>query len=207
MIMGAWGLGRKRLPYDAEVEYLQSAGYQYIDTGIKGTLDTDIYVDAIATQADNAIPLGVGKDGGSPRIMCFMFWTCSDFFSADGSGGRACYNAEMAYVNSHYEFIANKNTRIVKRNGVVLNQNNNAASQEFTTSKNIWLFNSSSQTVGRGVRLVHVTIRNGATMVRDFIPVRFTNEQGQSEGAMYDRVSGQLFRNQGTGSFAFGPDK
>ena len=43
--------------------------------------------------------------------------------------------------------------------------------------------------------------------VRDFIPVRFTNELGQSEGAMYDRVSGQLFRNAGTGSFVIGPDK
>lgn len=41
----------------------------------------------------------------------------------------------------------------------------------------------------------------------DFIPVRFTNELGQSEGAMYDRVSGEFFRNSGTGSFVIGPDK
>ena len=41
----------------------------------------------------------------------------------------------------------------------------------------------------------------------DFISVRFTNELGQSEGAMYDKVSGQLFRNQGTGAFTIGPDK
>ena len=41
----------------------------------------------------------------------------------------------------------------------------------------------------------------------DLIPVRFTNELGQSEGAMYDRVSGQLFRNAGTGDFIIGPDK
>ena len=44
-------------------------------------------------------------------------------------------------------------------------------------------------------------------IARDFIPVRFTNEQGVSEGAMYDRVSGQLFRNSGTGAFTVGPDK
>lgn len=41
----------------------------------------------------------------------------------------------------------------------------------------------------------------------DMIPVRFTNENGISEGAMYDRVSGQLFRNAGTGAFVIGPDK
>lgn len=41
----------------------------------------------------------------------------------------------------------------------------------------------------------------------DAIPVRFTNENGVSEGAMYDRVSGQLFSNAGTGEFIVGPDK
>ena len=43
-------------------------------------------------------------------------------------------------------------------------------------------------------------------LVGDFIPVRFTNEQEVSEGAMYDKVSKQLFRNQGTGTFVIGPD-
>lgn len=42
--------------------------------------------------------------------------------------------------------------------------------------------------------------------LRDFIPVRFTNENGIREGAMYDLVSGELFRNQGKGSFGIGPD-
>ena len=50
------------------------------------------------------------------------------------------------------------------------------------------------------------TIEEGGVLVRDFIPVRFTNEQGVSEGAMYDRVSGQLFRNSGTGVFIVGTD-
>ena len=49
---------------------------------------------------------------------------------------------------------------------------------------------------------------DNVVLVRDFIPVRFTNELGQSEGAMYDRVSGELepFRNKGTGAFLWGPD-
>ena len=36
----------------------------------------------------------------------------------------------------------------------------------------------------------------------DFIPVRVG-----SIGYMYDRVSGQLFGNSGTGAFIIGPDK
>jgi hypothetical protein len=39
-------------------------------------------------------------------------------------------------------------------------------------------------------------------LVRDFIPVRVGNV-----GYMYDKVSGQLFGNSGTGNFILGPDK
>ena len=46
-----------------------------------------------------------------------------------------------------------------------------------------------------------------STTLRDFIPVRLTNDNGKSEGVMYDKVSGQLFRNAGTGAFIIGPDK
>ena len=42
--------------------------------------------------------------------------------------------------------------------------------------------------------------RNGE-LVRDLIPVRVSNV-----GYMYDKVSGQLFSNDGTGNFVIGPD-
>ena len=38
--------------------------------------------------------------------------------------------------------------------------------------------------------------------IRDFIPVRVG-----STGYLYDKVSGQLFGNAGTGDFVLGPDK
>ena len=58
------------------------------------------------------------------------------------------------------------------------------------------------------------------TPLRDFIPVRFTNEHGVLEGAMYDRVNPTvgmnpdgsprtdgLYLNRGTGAFVIGQDK
>lgn len=44
-------------------------------------------------------------------------------------------------------------------------------------------------------------------VIYDFVPVRFLNEDNRWEGAMYDNVNGELFRNQGTGMFVIGPDK
>jgi hypothetical protein len=43
---------------------------------------------------------------------------------------------------------------------------------------------------------------DGTTLLRDFIPVR-----KNGVGYLYDRVSGELFGNAGTGDFVLGPDK
>ena len=47
---------------------------------------------------------------------------------------------------------------------------------------------------------------NGITLVRDFIPVR-VGSGSSAVGYLYDRVSGELFGNAGTGEFLIGPDK
>lgn len=57
-----------------------------------------------------------------------------------------------------------------------------------------------------GFRLGAMSCLLSGTMLFDIIPVRFTNELGEPEGAMYDKVSGQLFRNAGTDKFLVGAD-
>ena len=52
------------------------------------------------------------------------------------------------------------------------------------------------------MRLYGAKIYLNNALVRDYIPVR----KGQV-GYMYDKVSGQLFGNSGTGNFILGPDK
>ena len=70
-------------------------------------------------------------------------------------------------------------------------------------------YNTSSGIVNcQSCQIGKCTLYSGDVVVYDFQPVLFTNELGQSEGAMYDRVSGELdpFRNRGTGAFLWGPD-
>ena len=51
-------------------------------------------------------------------------------------------------------------------------------------------------------RIYSCRIRVGGVIIRDYIPVR----KG-TVGYLYDRVTGELFGNAGTGDFALGPDK
>ena len=52
------------------------------------------------------------------------------------------------------------------------------------------------------MRIYSWSVREGNALVRDFIPVR----KG-TVGYLYDRVSGKLFGNAGTGDFVVGLDK
>jgi hypothetical protein len=69
----------------------------------------------------------------------------------------------------------------------------------------IWLFgrNSDNPLYKRmiSIKISASQIWQDDTLVLDLIPVRKGNV-----GYMYDRVSGQLFGNQGTGEFVLGPD-
>ena len=79
----------------------------------------------------------------------------------------------------------------------------------FSATIPIYLFAGSGSAGPSKCRISSFDITDIATETKllDIVPVRFTNELNQSEGAMYDRVSGQLFRNAGTGAFTIGPDK
>lgn len=91
--------------------------------------------------------------------------------------------------------------------------------ESFTSSKTLYLFaiNFTPPTPGK-CRLYNFLLSSNGQLLRDMIPVRFTNENGVSEGAMYDRrgIGGMnpdgsartdgLYRNIGTGEFTLGPD-
>lgn len=47
-------MSEKKLPYDAEIEYLQSSGTQYIDTGVKVTSDPRAIVELMQVTAEDS---------------------------------------------------------------------------------------------------------------------------------------------------------
>ena len=57
-----------------------------------------------------------------------------------------------------------------------------------------------------GARCRSLYIGTSSEALFDGIAVRFVNELGEDEGALYDFVSGKLFRNSGSGKLVFGGD-
>jgi len=189
------------LPYDAEIEFLQSSGTQYIDTGIKVTSNPKAVVELMqVTSQDsdywgNSFPSAyVNTDG--------MF--SAHFFY----GGIAAWR----YGNKRYDAGAswrvglNKKFKIETGRMLILNDGEQGydMGNDFVYSpdqKNIDIFRS-RETSYSSWKLYTFKLFDAGELVRDYIPVRIG-----TTGYLYDKVSGELFANAGTGAFILGPDK
>lgn len=190
---------RKRLPYDAEIEYLESTGTQYIDTGVNADSKIGYQLTAQATQSTvqrmGAIVL-------SPSVIRHHI----SVPEAD------TYNNLVGFgfnVNVYSGGIMDANVHIFTMSavrGVCLVDNVQLASfqaQSFDCGMNWLAFarNSDQGITGASMRIMALILTYNEVWVRDFIPVRKGNV-----GYMYDKISKKLFGNKGTGDFLLGPD-
>ena len=208
---GAWSPSGTPLPYDAEVEYLESTGTQWVDTGIYAV--NNIIVEGSVITVDytaiNTPRMIIGTDyTGSGwtfvirqpydarknclQVMFGGWWTTSP-----------TYESLVAGVLTSFRY--DREGRIFVVNGNIART---SSPSDFSQHK-ILIGKNMNQGFGElpSLKTAHIKIHIGDNPVRDFISVRFTNENGEAEGAMFDKVSGQLYRNQGTGAFVIGPDK
>ena len=189
-------------PYDAEVEYLESTGIQYIDTGIIPTSEYKYEV-TVSKTADNTaevVPLGswnawqnamFGSDIKNSTVGIYILW---------GGGSHQTNIITNDWITLYGERGLSKATLI--STGEVLASKNFAGN--FTCNQSAYLFalNQNGSIKYKGsCKISRAKIWNGDTLVRNFIPVRV----GQI-GYMYDKVSGKLFGNKGTGNFILGQD-
>ena len=197
---------KPRLPYDAEVEYLESTGTQWIDTGV---IPNQSSVSEIKCQTDTptAKPgffFAGARKAGLNNSYTYQKTTTGFFYSEFGLDNYC----ELAQADAMWHVFR------IEPPYIFMDGNrktyNNPTQSAFTTPHN-FILHGCWQDAGGNVlgnkKIAYFKFSQGGVLVRDMISVRFTNEHGQSEGAMYDRVSGQLFRNAGTGAFLYGADK
>ena len=194
----AWS--RKALPYDADVEYIESTGTQYIDTGVIPDINTKISVTAAVTATTEQF---MGAIDAKKNRFHFSFYSGELFRGCVGQNQTGMGYADQLV----HTFTIDAPNNTVSEDGTSYS----FVMSGLIPSVSIWLFarNSDDKIYIRRIkiRIYSCQIYQNGILVRDLIPVRFTNESGESEGTMYDRVSGKLFRNVGTGAFVIGPDK
>lgn len=184
-----------------QVEYIESDGTQYIDTGYKANQDTRVVFDAYILQTTTT---ATGLFG------------CRQ---AMGSNGFYIYeqNGDLGEYNDGYGSLFTRDIPLSASARHIIDKNKNKtyidetiahtyAAQTFTAPVTLTLFAiQQSNGVDERMsvcRLYSCVIYDNGTIVRYYIPC--TNASGIA--GLYDTVSGVFYTNAGTGSFTAGAD-
>ena len=203
-------MGGSAKPYDAEVEWIgtDNGSGCYIDTGVYGTesLHTQLHIMLTNTiTAAQQFRIGFVQEGYNRYSITwngsFDIYPSSGTFYKNFRRVTPVYNQEivMYHYSRYFEMFMNGNRYVLDIGNI----------QPYRTNGSIYLFgidnyydNTAHLNPAVGHRIIKCIFTENNNILRDFIPVR-----KNGIGYMYDKVSGQLFGNAGTGQFIIGPDK
>lgn len=180
-----------RLPEGyAEVQYIQSSGTQYVDTGFKPKQDSRVLIKLSTSETgshtvfgadidwvDNGFALGVGfthygKETGTISGL------------NNGSPHEVDFNKNIISMDGSTVLTMGASTFSVPHNLAFFANNRAGGIQEKTT-----------------MALYYCRIYDGNTIIRDYIPCK---NAGGAVG-LYDLIGQKFYGNAGTGSFTAGP--
>lgn len=190
-------------PYDAEAEYLRSNS-SYIDSGIYANQNTKIEMRFCANSFGTASSgiIGVHTSESGHRSFAVLLSRIGTSGHYTGKIAYDSFNVKGGDTNIYLNELKVYHT-LVYRNGL-LRLDNEEVYINFPNSETLdtmFIMRANGSSFSSPISVSYCKIWNGDTLVRDFIPVRVGNI-----GYMYDKVSGKLFGNKGTGNFILGPD-
>ncbi len=199
------------------LEYIQSDGHQYIDTGFIPDNNTKIevqfeYVNQVAgTTADDNYDTIIGSraavQGDNTTLVTFYKDGCFSYGSDEKTGLGLTDTSKLYTIKiiDRKFYIKNNDTGDFEM-VVKLNQ------QEFDGSLPLYLFAENQAGSARwnsAIKLHYCKIYTGSAsagyeLARYFIPVK---NKATQEICLYDRVSDNFYVNRGTGTFIAGEEK
>ena len=188
------------VPYGyTELQYIQSTGTQYIDTGIILTQDTteikvvsDLVINEIPSSGSNVLYRSTPNSG----VQVYLYYT------------GVLYNQGISRsVHTGQEYLVETITTATSRsisinNGPVVSQN---FSRSITDGSTLYSFGSEESTYpGAKATWKYQKIYKNGVLVRDFIPVNHT-ENGETIVGLYDKITGGFFASESDTGFIAGP--
>lgn len=194
------------IPYDAEVEYLQSSGTQYIDTGVYssgGMVRYELDFRPSSVKQQNGVNQGYfGLSNSGSRWFGVAYTTHRSRGVGIGLGQSAIWSGMTAI--DRYVVAVSASSATVNGEDV-----GTPGSVAVARAGNLYLFavncvdgSGVSSVTPQDCKVYGLKIYgSGGVLIRDYIAVRKSGV-----GYMYDRVSKSLYGNAGTGAFAYGSD-
>ena len=187
-----------------KLEYIQSSGTQYIDTGFKPNQDTRVVCEVGGYSiADNSATNLFGARTSTSSSDQFSFNIAgSTNYRSDYYNSRVGYSTELSF-SGKIHIDKNKNVCSIESDGTTYTVTNTQGT--FQTPFNLFIFgenrNGSVHTIPN-VKLYYFKLYDNGVLIRDFIPCK--NASGVV--GLWDDANSKFYTNAGTGVFTAGPE-
>ena len=197
--IGVNGVARQFYPEKpyVQLEYIESTGTQYIDTGFKPNNNTRVVFNFSPTNVTSSWSWPFGGRNAYHNADYAIAYTTSKWYSGFGTTDLQ----PSATITANTKYLIDKNKNVATINGT--SYTNSAAT--FQSDYNLLLLGVSDGTTIQHckARLYSCQVYDNGTLIRDFVPAK-TDWYGWI--GLYDKVTNQFFDNAGSGNFVAGPE-
>lgn len=188
--------GAEAAPGVNYLEYIQSSGTQYIDTGFRPNQDTRVVCEFQLTSSTlEQTPFLARLDSRKASFGIFY----------PSGGWTADYGSQRLVVSTSISATAKILVDFNKENVSINNESNSFSSETFSASVNLILLarnTNGSLNNYASARLYSCQIYDDGTLIRDYYPAKDPN----GEVCMYEKVNKTYAYNAGAGTFTAGPE-
>lgn len=182
-----------------QVEYIESTGTQYIDTGLKLNQDSKVELEFKITEAGDYNVFG-SRTSASENNFGIIFSNTYQEIDVDFQNYTTNRLSISNDISRKIYKISNEGLYIGDIKKTVTSYEN------FTTPENAYIFNMSGNPPDIEIakmKLYYCKIWDGDTLVRDFIPCY---QKSDNVAGLYDLVNDVFYTNAGTGNFTVGAE-
>ncbi len=195
-----------------KLEYLESTGAQYIDTGYVPTsttlkYETHVYTPDMPTAEQDIVGYYI-LNGGGNVLGLYQKYVFNYTKEAPNPADVNTTSATFSGANDFYISAEANGDTLIKSltvNGVTTTGTLRAKQTVFS---NILLFKANPREKNYVGKMYYCKIYHNGTLIRDFIPVLSPeSSQYSGEPCMFDKVTKKLFCNAGSGNFKTNKDE
>lgn len=180
-----------------QVEYIESSGTQYVDTGV--TVKSNLVSQLKFHTTWNVEGVIYGCYPNSDQNDYRLF-NANGVCYLDFPNSNRIFGGSMLFGVIHEIEVGNYYVKNLATGATIVSGSPVSFSEQSNTMK-VWLYEGSDRQYGRG-KLYYLKIYEGETLVRDFVPCK----SASGEVGLYDKVSAQFYGNAGTGEFIAGAE-
>lgn len=179
------------------IDYIESTGTQYINTGVLGGTNIDFEVKFQRNGSLSGWGHLVGAINSDSSLMqIFGIRSWAEILSRKGSGS---IQYDSISFSQGVDYTVSMIGSDLKINGTTVRT---LPVSSFTTPCPLYIFaadyNNTPNSILPSTRLYYAKIWDNGTLVRDFVPAVENGHAG-----LYDAVTGQFYSNAGTGDFMY----